>query len=132
MSSSMEGRTGPVIRDLEAQMRQASAELNFERAAKLRDDVLALRTVLERNAVVLDDGADADAFALVSDDLDAAVHVFMCAAGAFEERAAGSSSVSTAQTMLPSCRASSSRCIPRRRWTRPGRGVCVSGVMRLT
>ena len=72
----MEGRTGPVIRDLEKQMRQASMELNFERAAKLRDDVKALRTVLERNAVVLDDGADADVFALVSDDLDAAVHVF--------------------------------------------------------
>ena len=72
----MEGRTGPVIRDLEEQMRQASMELNFERAAKLRDDVKALRTVLERNAVVLDDGADADVFALVSDDLDAAVHVF--------------------------------------------------------
>ena len=72
----MEGRTGPVIRDLEEQMRQASMELNFERAAKLRDDVKALRTVLERNAVVLDDGSDADVFSLVSDDLDAAVHVF--------------------------------------------------------
>ena len=72
----MEGRTGPVIRDLEEQMRQASAELNFERAAKLRDDVKALRTVLERNAVVLDDGSDADVFSLVSDDLDAAVYVF--------------------------------------------------------
>ena len=72
----MQGRTGPVIRDLETQMREASANLDFERAAKLRDDVAALRTVLERNAVVLDDGADADVFALVSDDLDAAVHVF--------------------------------------------------------
>lgn len=72
----MEGRTGPIIRDLEEQMRRASAELNFERAAKLRDDVVALRTVLERNAVVLDDGSDADVFSLVSDDLDAAVHVF--------------------------------------------------------
>ena len=72
----MEGRTGPVIRELEEQMRQASTALNFERAAKLRDDVKALRTVLERNAVVLDDGSDADVFSLVSDDLDAAVHVF--------------------------------------------------------
>jgi len=72
----MQGRTGPVIRDLEASMREASERLDFERAAKLRDDVAALRTVLERNAVVLDDGADVDVFALVSDDLDAAVHVF--------------------------------------------------------
>ena len=65
----MEGRTGPVIRDLEEQMRQASMELNFERAAKLRDDVKALRTVLERNAAVLDDGSDADVFSLVSERL---------------------------------------------------------------
>ncbi|MDO4260071.1 MAG: excinuclease ABC subunit UvrC [Actinomycetaceae bacterium] len=72
----MEGRTGPVIRDLEAQMRSASASLDFETAARLRDDVAALKTVLERNRVVLDDGTDADVFAMVAEDLEAAVHVF--------------------------------------------------------
>ena len=72
----MEGRTGPVLRDLQAQMKQASADLDFERAAKLRDDLQALQTVLERNAVVLDDGTDTDVFALALDELDAAVHVF--------------------------------------------------------
>lgn len=57
-------------------MRQASAELDFETAAKKRDDLRALETVLERNTMVLNDGTDADIFALVSDELDAAVHVF--------------------------------------------------------
>lgn len=72
----LEGRTGPILRDLEQQMRAASAELDFERAARLRDDLCALSTVLERNTMVLNDGTDADFFALVTDDLDAAVHVF--------------------------------------------------------
>ena len=72
----MEGRTGPFMRELDARMRAASADLDFERAARLRDDLQALRTVLDRNAMVLDDGTDADVFALVTGELDAAVHVF--------------------------------------------------------
>ncbi|MCD4557166.1 excinuclease ABC subunit UvrC [Schaalia sp. lx-100] len=72
----LDGRTGPVIRHLENEMRHASEHLEFERAARLRDDITALRTVLERNAMVLDDGADVDVFALATDDLDAAVYVF--------------------------------------------------------
>ena len=73
--------------------------LNFERAAKLRDDVKALRTVLERNAVVLDDGSDADVFSLVSDDLDAAVHVFHVRGGRIRGTRGWVSSAWTARTM---------------------------------
>ncbi|WP_194948059.1 excinuclease ABC subunit UvrC [Actinomyces trachealis] len=72
----MAGRTGPYLRELEAQMRAASATLDFEKAARLRDDVAALRKVIERNAVVLPDATDADVFALVRDELEAAVQVF--------------------------------------------------------
>ena len=72
----MDGRTGPILRDIETRMKKASANLEFEEAAKLRDDLVALRKVLEKNTVVLDDGTDADFFALHADDLDAAVHVF--------------------------------------------------------
>ncbi|MDU0967846.1 MAG: excinuclease ABC subunit UvrC [Actinomycetaceae bacterium] len=70
------GKTGPFVRELEAEMKEASAALDFERAAKLRDDLQALQRVLEKNAVVFDDGTDADVFALADDELEAAVAVF--------------------------------------------------------
>jgi excinuclease ABC subunit C len=70
------GDTQRFVRDLDRQMRQASEALEFERAARLRDDLGALRRSLERNAVVLPDGTDADVFALAEDDLEAAVQVF--------------------------------------------------------
>ena len=72
----MAGRTGPYLRQIETEMRAASAALDFEKAARLRDDAAALRKVIEGNAVVLPDATDADVFALVRDELEAAVQVF--------------------------------------------------------
>ncbi|MDQ1247052.1 MAG: excinuclease subunit [Actinomycetota bacterium] len=72
----MEGRTQPVIASLTADMKAAAAAQDYERAARLRDDLGALNRVLERNAVVFGDGTDADMFALVADELEAAVQVF--------------------------------------------------------
>jgi excinuclease ABC subunit C len=57
-------------------MKAAAAELDFERAARLRDDIQTLERATERNAVVLSDGTDADIFALSGDELEAAVQVF--------------------------------------------------------
>lgn len=72
----MAGRTGPYLRQVEAEMKAAAAALDFEKAARLRDDAAALRKVIEGNAVVLPDATDADVFALVRDELEAAVQVF--------------------------------------------------------
>jgi len=72
----MAGRTGPYLRQVEAEMKAAAASLDFEKAARLRDDAAALRKVIEGNAVVLPDATDADVFALVRDELEAAVQVF--------------------------------------------------------
>ncbi|MCK6209059.1 excinuclease ABC subunit UvrC [Georgenia sp. EYE_87] len=72
----MEGETGPHLRRIEREMREASAELDFERAARLRDDAGALRRVVEKNAVVLPDGTDADIFGLAADELEASIQVF--------------------------------------------------------
>lgn len=77
----MDGRTAPVINALTAEMKQAAAELDYERAARLRDDLGALTRVLERNAVVFGDGTDADLFGLCADELEAAVQVFHVRAG---------------------------------------------------
>jgi excinuclease ABC subunit C len=57
-------------------MAAASDELEFERAARLRDDLGALRRAMEKQAVVFGDGTDADVVAFAHDDLEAAVQVF--------------------------------------------------------
>lgn len=72
----LSGRTDRFARDLERQMNAAAEQLDFERAARLRDDLGALRRALEKQAVVLGDGTDADVVAFADDDLEAAVQVF--------------------------------------------------------
>ena len=72
----MAGQHGRFVRALEERMRAAAAELDFELAARLRDDLGALQKALERNTVVLRDGTDADVFAMAGDELEAAVQVF--------------------------------------------------------
>ena len=46
----MAGQAAPMIKRLEREMQQASAELEFERAARLRDDLGALQRAMEQNA----------------------------------------------------------------------------------
>ncbi|HEY7010684.1 MAG TPA: excinuclease ABC subunit UvrC [Jatrophihabitantaceae bacterium] len=72
----MAGRTDTMIRRLERRMGEASANLEFELAARLRDDLEALRRAMEKQAVVFSDGTDADVVAFAEDDLEAAVQVF--------------------------------------------------------
>jgi excinuclease ABC subunit C len=72
----MAGKTDRMIRRLDKQMAEASADLEFERAARLRDDLSALRRSVEKQAVVLSDGTDADTVAFAGDELAAAVQVF--------------------------------------------------------
>ncbi len=72
----MAGDTGRFLSRLTKEMKQASDELDFERAARLRDDIGALQKVLEKSAVVLPDATDADVFALAEDELEVAVQLF--------------------------------------------------------
>ncbi|MET9376580.1 excinuclease ABC subunit UvrC [Streptomyces sp. NPDC002992] len=72
----MAGRTGTYIRRLEKQMMAAAEEMEYEKAARLRDDIEALRRAMEKNAVVLADATDADLIALAEDELEAAVQIF--------------------------------------------------------
>jgi excinuclease ABC subunit C len=77
----MAGQTGRFIRRLEAQMREAAAAEEYERAARLRDDIQALQRALEKQAVVLPDGTDCDVIALAEDQLEAAVQIFYVRGG---------------------------------------------------
>lgn len=72
----MAGRTGSHLSRLEGQMHEAAEEMEYEKAARLRDDIGALRRAMERNAVVLADATDADLFAVAEDELEAAVQIF--------------------------------------------------------
>ncbi|GAQ61367.1 excinuclease ABC subunit UvrC [Streptomyces scabiei] len=75
-SDFMAGRTGTYIRRLEKRMTDAAEEMEYERAARLRDDIEALKKAMEKNAVVLADATDADLIALAEDELEAAVQIF--------------------------------------------------------
>jgi excinuclease ABC subunit C len=72
----MEGRTSTFLRRLRAEMATAAQQQEYERAARLRDDIAALERAMEKNAVVLPDGTDADVVALAEDALEVAVCVF--------------------------------------------------------
>ncbi len=70
------GQAKPVQRRLRDAMLEASAAQDFERAARLRDDLQALDRALERNTVVFDESVDADVIGIAVDELEAAFEVF--------------------------------------------------------
>jgi len=72
----MAGSTDRMIKRIEREMQAAADELEFEKAARLRDDLAALRRAMEKQAVVFGDGTDADVVAFADDPLEAAVQVF--------------------------------------------------------
>ena len=69
------------IAQITREMKRASEDLEFERAAALRDEIAVLSTVLQHNAVVFDDDVEADVFGLCGDDLEASIHAFLCELG---------------------------------------------------
>ncbi len=77
----MAGQTSRFAVRLEAEMREAARLEEFERAARLRDDLRALERAIEKQAVVLGDGTDCDVVALAEDQLEAAVQVFYVRGG---------------------------------------------------
>ena len=77
----MAGRTAAFVKRIRQEMYAASEAEDFERAARLRDDLGALEKALEKQAVVLGDGTDADIIALAEDPLEVAVQIFYVRGG---------------------------------------------------
>lgn len=75
-SDFMSGKAAPILQKLEGEMLAASDELDFEKAARLRDQLTAVRKVMEKQTVVLPDGTSADVIGLAGNDLQAAVQIF--------------------------------------------------------
>lgn len=76
LTSFMSGRSDDFIKATQASMMEASEAQDYELAASLRDDLMALKTVQEKSAMVLPDQTDADVIAVEADDLQAAFQVF--------------------------------------------------------
>lgn len=77
----MNGMDPKQIELLEEKMEKASNAQNFELAARLRDNIVALETVLEKSTVVFSDLTDADLFGIAHDELAAAVSMFSVRGG---------------------------------------------------
>jgi excinuclease ABC subunit C len=77
----MGGQTAGFTQRIEKRMREASDREEYELAGKLRDDLGALQRVLEKQAVVLGDGTDADVLGFVDDPLEVAVQIFSVRGG---------------------------------------------------
>lgn len=70
------GNTDRVIREVRGDMDRAAENLDFERAASLRDQLGAMEKTVEKQSVVFSDNTDADLIGLASDELEAAVQIF--------------------------------------------------------
>ena len=72
----LEGDTDEIVARLDGQMRAAAKELEFEKAARLRDRLAAVQRAIEKQQMVADKSEDLDVIGLVDDELEAAVQVF--------------------------------------------------------
>ncbi len=72
----LEGDTDTIVKRLETEMRDAASELEFERAARLRDRLTSVRKAIERQQMVADRNEDLDVVGVAGDELEAAVQVF--------------------------------------------------------
>jgi excinuclease ABC subunit C len=72
----LDGDTDDIVDRLEADMRQAATNLEFERAARLRDRLLAVRKAIEKQQMVADRNEDLDVIGIAEDELEASVQVF--------------------------------------------------------
>jgi excinuclease ABC subunit C len=80
-ASFMAGNDSKFVTELSAKMAKASEQLDYESAAKYRDQLTAIETVLSKNTVVLPDTVDADLFGIAHDELAAAVQLFLVRGG---------------------------------------------------
>ncbi len=77
----LDGETDTIVRRLEEQMRSAADNLEYERAARVRDRLASVRKAIERQQMVADRNEDLDVIGFAEDDLEAAVQAFFVRRG---------------------------------------------------
>ncbi len=71
--SFLEGHTGPIVELLTGQMQEAAENMEYERAAMLRDRIAAIKGLGEKQQAISLGHSERDIFAFVRDDEDAVV-----------------------------------------------------------
>jgi excinuclease ABC subunit C len=77
----LQGRTDPILSRLQAEMVSASREMRYEKAAVLRDQILAIQNVVERQKIISPEYIDSDVIAIARDKHDACAQVFFIRGG---------------------------------------------------
>ena len=77
----LDGDTAPILDRLDKHMHEASDALEFERAARLRDQIVSVSKAIERQQMVDAKEEDYDAIGMVDDELEASVQVFLVRKG---------------------------------------------------
>ena len=81
LAAFLDGDSEVLIADMSAAMQQAADDLAYERAARLRDRINAMRVALERQELVTDRPESFDVIAVDDDDLEVALVVLMIRKG---------------------------------------------------
>ena len=77
----LDGDTDEIVRRLEGEMASASKALEFERAARMRDRLIAVRKAIEKQQMVAERSEDIDVIGIADDELEVAVQVFFVRKG---------------------------------------------------
>jgi len=72
----LDGESAPVVDRLERSMREASDEMEYERAARLRDQLTSVRKAIERQQMVAPKEENLDVIGLAEDELEASIQLF--------------------------------------------------------
>jgi excinuclease ABC subunit C len=72
----LDGHTDPIVSRLQVDMATAAEELNFEKAAVLRDQLNSIERVVEKQKVISSDQSDSDVLAMARTDGEACVQIF--------------------------------------------------------
>lgn len=81
----LEGKSAPLLARLKAEMAAASDALEFEQAARLRDQIRAVERTVERQATVLPGGGDMDVIGLFAADRGLALGLVFIRNGAMTD-----------------------------------------------
>ena len=77
----LDGETQPVLDRLDAEMRAAAEEMEFEQAGRIRDRIETVKRAIERQQMVADTSESFDVLGIAEDDLEASVQMFIVRRG---------------------------------------------------